>query len=469
MPNFAKIFEGDLALAAKVLCSSVFVAELDEAESLRHSVFYREATVHDYSIWSFGLKPKGERLADRANITVDRTAKTVSISADGVNRSAGYYGDQGCVIHPKNSNKISFDPVSVQSSMRPAGSDPWPIGDLQDKRPFPENVDRSKAAAAVEAAFADPKAQTAAFVGVYQGRIIAEGYGSGANRDTALASWSLGKSLTATLLGVLMQQGVVIGFDTTAPIPEWQNKDDPRSKITVGHLLRMSSGLDFTGFEDFWPWTWNMDAGRDHAFVYKEAINVFDFVVNRPLKYNPGTRMRYRNSDTLALGYIIRRTVEARGQNYLRFPQQDLFDRIGVRKMVLEPDVHGNFISTGFNYGRARDWARIGLLYLQDGVWSGERILPKGFVDFIRSPAPGSKYGNYGGQFWLNTNKFHKALPEDAFYMSGAGDQNVIIVPSLELVVVRMGHRSGAIGKTEPAETTLNAALERLVEALKVD
>jgi len=194
-----------------------------------------------------------------------------------------------------------------------------------------------------------------------------------------------------------------------------------------------------------------------HIYPYTGSINIFEFAVNRPLEFIPGSKGsgQYRNSDPLTLGYILRNIVESEGRNYWTWPQEELFDKIGIRRQLLETDRFGNFILSGYDFGTARNWARLGLLYLQDGVWQGERLLPEGFVDFVSTPAEGWEDPIYGGFFWLNTNGRFK-LPDDAFAMLGGGGQNVIIVPSLQLVVVRMGHSRGV--KYVPE--SLNQALE---------
>jgi CubicO group peptidase (beta-lactamase class C family) len=313
-------------------------------------------------------------------------------------------------------------------------------------------------AAAVGAAFADPEGLTAAFVVVHQGQIVAERYAPGIGKDTQLESWSMGKSLTATLVGLLIRDGEFALHDR-APVEAWQSPEDPRREITIAHLLRMSSGLHFIAPRD--P-DYTEDKGYpDHMLIYTGAIDAFQHSITRPLQFPPGTEGRYRNSDPLTLGYLVKRTVTRRGEEYLTYPQRELFDRIGIRKMVLEPDPYGNFLLTGYDYGTARNWARLGLLYLRDGVWEGERILPEGFVDFVREPAPAWKEPEYGGLFWLNRTGAWP-LPEDAYFMAGAGGQRTFVVPSLDLVIVRMGHfRGDAAGMK-----ALREAQKLLVEAV---
>ncbi len=207
------------------------------------------------------------------------------------------------------------------------------------------------------------------------------------------------------------------GLYDAAPVPEWQRPSDPRSKIRIADLLRMSGGLHFTAPRDpdFSP-----DVFPDHVYVYNGAVNIYEFAYARPLQFQPNTEGRYRNCDPLTLAFILQQAVAKRGEEYFSFPQRRLLDRIGIRKMVLETDPYGNMFFTGNNYATARDWARLGLLYLQGGTWQGERILPEGFVEFVRTPAPAWKQPVYGGLLWLNTTGQWN-LPTDAYYMSGGG------------------------------------------------
>jgi CubicO group peptidase (beta-lactamase class C family) len=147
-----------------------------------------------------------------------------------------------------------------------------------------------------------------------------------------------------------------------------------------------------------------------------------------------------RNSPSVKERRPVCCPVASTGREYLSFPQRALYDKIGVRKMVHEPDPHGNFVLTGYNYGTARDWARFGLLHLRDGVWRGERILPSGWVDYVTTPAPAHPEGGYGGQFWLNRDGELPEVPRDAFSARGARGQLTMVIPSLDVVSVRLGH-----------------------------
>jgi CubicO group peptidase (beta-lactamase class C family) len=425
--------------------SAVFVSGRDPEEAMHTSGYF--------------MMPEAE-LPKASGPIIDREARTVSLSyGDDITRTAVYTGGQGCVLLPAGVEAPYFDPVEVTSTLPPAETTPWPMGDAPGDELFPADVDRALVEEAVELAFADPDAYTAAFLVLHRGRIIAERYMPGIDKDTQLESWSMGKSLTATLIGQLIQEGA-FALDDPAPVPEWhEDPDDPRAEIRISDLLRMSSGLRFIAPRDpdFGP-----ESGYpDHMYVYTGAVDIFDFSVNRPLQFPPNTEGRYRNSDPLSLGYIIRRTVEARGEEYLTYPQRALFDKLGIRRQVLETDPYGNFQLTGYDYGTARNWARIALLYLQDGVWNGERILPEGFVDFVSTPAPAWSRPEYGGLFWINGTGA-MPIPETAFYAAGGGGQRTIIIPSHDLAVVRLGHFRGS----RPGMRTLNEALAKLMEAI---
>lgn len=436
---------------AKILCSAVFVSGRDLDEGLENSGLNNYVTRAEWQ----RLK---ERPSDDAGIVLDREAGEVHVTMDGYTGRARYFGDQGCVILPPEGGEVFFDAVTLRSALPDPKTQDWPMGDVLPDTLLPSSINPDKLDAAVEAAF-PPEAYTAAFIVVHRGRIIAERYGEGADQDTQLESWSMGKSLTATLLGILIQEGH-FGLHGPAPVPLWQkDPEDPRSRIRISDLLRMSSGLRFT-HQSQPEWEWGR-AVADHLYIYQGASDAFQLAITRPPEHPPNTVGRYRNSDPLTLGYIIKRTVEAQGGEYLSWPQKALFDEIGIRKQILEVDPYGNFLLPGYDFGTGRNWARLGMLYLQDGVWMGERILPEGFVDFVRSPAPAWAEPEYGGLFWLNlTGEW--TLPDDAYYMNGAGGQRVFIVPSRELVVARLGHRFGAAA----GMNALNEAFALLMEAI---
>lgn len=430
-----------VAGTAKVFCSALFVSGRDSAEARNH-------------LSAYFLGPKVDSLT---TVQVDRQRKLVRLTlANRTTREAKRYGDQGCVIHQPGKDSVFFKPVRVTSTLPDASTMPWPMGDLLPTTPLPADIDTAKLRLAVDTAFANPAGLTAAFVVVHKGRIVAERYANGAHKDMQLESWSMGKSITGTLVGLLIQQGA-LRLDDPAPVPEWRKTpNDPRAKIRVMDLMRMSSGLRFSrGSPEDIP------GYHDHDLIYTGAIDAFQFVTTRPLQFEPNTFGRYRNTDPLTLGMLIRDAVRKRGEEYLTWPQRALFDKIGIRRQVLETDPYGNFLLSGYDYGTARNWARIGMLYLNDGVWNGERLLPEGFVNFVSTPAPAWRDSSYGGMVWVNGRGAWK-VPRDAFAFRGAGGQETYVIPSRQIVVVRMGHFPGSrVGGQD-----LQRALNLLIEAI---
>jgi CubicO group peptidase (beta-lactamase class C family) len=391
---------------------------------------------------------------------VDWETRTVTVKpADAPARTATYYGDQGCVIHARGSDAIHFTVTEVPSNLPDPATQPWPTGDLDSHGPLPAGADEEALNATLDWAMNDAGQNTRALLVVYQGKIIAERYAPGFTGHTPQISWSQGKSITAALIGVLVQQGE-LELDQPAPVAEWhEDPSDPRRAITIRDLLHMSSGLDFKnyGVGDSLSYT----NENEHFVIYFDAVNIFEHAIDQPMDIPQNTQFRYRNSDPLTLGRIVRQTVEARGENYLTFPQRALFDRIGVRNAVLETDTYGNFIMTGYDFASAHDWARFGLLHLWDGVWEGERILPEGWAEFVSTPTATDPRQGYGGLFWLNAGGALPDVPSDAFWAAGFMGQNTFVIPSLDMVVVRLGPSPGGSNRY------MNRVIGGITEALR--
>lgn len=433
---------------AKIMCSSVFVTGL-EPDFARENVGYFVA-------------PYAER-ARLGTPQIDRQQRSVTVTMpNGTTRVAKQVGSQGCVTLPIGKSDVFFKPSIVKSGLPAANTVPWPMGDLPQPGSADASVDAAKVKAAVDAAF-DPDGMTAAFVVTHKGRIIGERYGDGITQTTPLESWSMGKSLSGTLMGILIKQGAYELWQR-APVPEWQQTPgDPRAAIRIGDILRMSSGLRIRAPQD--PDYDQSGPYPDHLYYYTGSVDSFKYAATRPQQWPPDTVGRYRNTDPVLINYLIRLAVERRKEDYHAFPTRALFDKIGIRSMVLDTDPYGNFLTQGYEQGSARDWARLANLYLQDGVWNGERLLPEGYVDFARTVAPAWAadkrlvYG--GGLFWVNGESSFPA-PKDAIYMSGVGGQSVLIVPSHQLAVVRLGHYKGS----QAGGRALRKAVGILMEAV---
>jgi CubicO group peptidase (beta-lactamase class C family) len=289
--------------------------------------------------------------------------------------------------------------------------------------------------AALDHAFEEPAEpplrRTKAVVVVRDGRIIAERYAPGIGIDTPLASFSMTKSLVNALLGVMTQQGLT-SPSLPAPIPEWHGANDPRRAIEVGHLMRMTSGLALDETDD--PLN-----PSDQMFAHDDMAA---FAVKAPLIAEPGTRWAYSSATTQILARIIREAVGGPEQS-LAYAWRELFNPLGMRNVTLEFDGSGTLQGANNMLASARDWARFGLLYLNDGKIGDKRILHDEWVDFITWATLDT---DYAAGFWTNNSEHPNALgrvragiPRDAYYASGNLGQRCVIIPSQHMVVVRMG------------------------------
>lgn len=424
---------------AKVLCTSAFYTGVD---------WRRAAAVSGYVV---------SPLASRAQVrdtVIDRVRREVRLTLkDGRTRAARAFGHQGCVTLQLGEDSVHFTPVNVRPRLPDAERTPWPMGDRIPDAPWPAGADSAGVARALAAFAGPPEAMTLAVVITHRGRLLGEWYAPGIGIHTPLQGWSMGKSVAGTLVARLIELGVY-RLDQPAPIPEWEAPGDPRQRIRIVDLMRMSSGLRLRAPAD--P-DYDPSLGYpEHLFTYTGPLDMYHFAATRPVQWPPNTVGRYRNADPLLAGYLVKLGAAQLGMDPHEFPQRALFDSIGVRDAILETDVFGNFLLQGYVLMPARDWARLGNLYLQDGVWNGTRLLPEGYVDHVRTVAPAwradgrPEYG--GGFFWVN-GAGKPPLPKDAFWMSGSGGQTTMILPSHDLVVVRMGLAAGAEAAGKASET----------------
>ena len=432
---------------AKILCSGVFITGLDAADAA--------ANVGGF------ISPFDER-RHVVDTVVDYEQERVALTLpDGVTRTAKRYENQGCVAHGIGEDSVHFVPTTVERNLPPAATTPWPMGDVLSDASWPSEIDMEKVEEALDIGFGPAEARTLGLVVTYKGRILGERYGEGIDIHTPLESWSMTKSLTGTLMGVLIQQGTYELWQP-APVPEWQEPGDPRQEIRIGDIMRMSSGIKINAPSD--P-DYDRDIYADHYYLYTATSNSYEWAATRPQEWPPNTIGRYRNTDPVLTSYLIRLGVEGRGQDYHSFPQHDLFDKIGIRDGLIETDPQGNFLGQGLAFMPARDWVRLGNLYLQDGVWDGERILPEGYVEYASTLAPtwvSDGRLQYGGAFFWVNGQGSQGLPESAYSMRGAGGQSTTIIPTHDLVVVRLGKYTGS----GPGGQALNQAFGLLMEAV---
>ena len=342
-------------------------------------------------------------------------------------RLAVYRARTGCTILPIGAAAPS-DVATYPAPRGPAPADPrpWPLGDALPKTALAP-------LAPVAAAFDGVtygKAKTTGIVILSGNTLIAERYAPGFGPFTAQRTWSVAKSITGTLVGIAAHAGA-IDPARPAPIPAWQTAGDPRRAITLDQLLRMASGLH------------SDSAGNRTDAVYFGGTTVPEGTFHWPLETRPGTRFRYANNDILLAMYALR--VALGEEKYRDFPRTALFDRLGMGHTVAETDWRGNYVSSSQVWTTARDLARFGLFYLNDGVWNGTRLLPVGWWKYVTTPAgpqPATGDFGYGATFWL-MNKT-PGVPTDTFSANGNRGQFVVIVPSRNIVIVRRGEDAGA-------------------------
>jgi len=412
---------------AKILCSGVFVSKRDAQSVLDEDLALASMKLIDASI--------------------DHDERTATATAFGglVTRKAIFREGLGAtLVIDVSEEELRAQAGGDLKSAPPNQKDlPWPTGDVTTSEGPPAGIDTQKLADALDNAFSEPEPdpdrlrRTRAVVVVYDGQIIAERYAPGFTRDTPLLGWSMTKSVTNALVGILVGQGK-LSVDEPAPVPEWSGPDDPRGSITLDQMLRMSSGLEFGEIYE--------DPRSDVCIMLFSVRDAAAYAADKPLETDPGGKWYYSSGTTNIISRIVRDTVGGTQADYFAFPRRALFDRIGMRSAVIEPDPSGTFVGSSYMYATARDWARFGLLYLQDGVWEGERILPEGWVDYSRKRTPGSDRGVYGAHFWLNPKgsldesvESASRLPGDLYQCLGHEGQSVTIIPSRKTVIVRLG------------------------------
>jgi len=286
-------------------------------------------------------------------------------------------------------------------------------------------IDTAALRVAVGKAFGEGSGETGtrAVIVVYHGRIVAERYAPGFDRRTRLAGWSMTKGITNALIGILVGQGR-LNIYQPAPVDGWQ--DDQRSRITMADLMHMNSGLRW----------WEFYGGPSDAtrMLFKEK-DMGEYAMKSELRHPAGQVFNYSSGTANILSSLIRKTVGE--QDYYRFPYEQLFYRTGMYSAVLEPDAGGTYVGSSYCYATARDWARLGVLYLQDGIWNGKRILPEGWVDYTQTGE------SYGALWWLNKRMRHPGIPVDCYSCEGYEGQYIWVIPSKDLVLVRLAMEHG--------------------------
>jgi CubicO group peptidase (beta-lactamase class C family) len=403
---------------AKNMASAVFVQNRDPASILKEDLGEFPFTIGKY--------------------TVNREDSSVTGSVWGLaKRKAIYRPGLGCTLI----NDITEDALRKQvyqlATTSPVKMDslPWPYGNrLIDSIPAVINKQLLQQAIdhAMQAQRDGKAAYTRAVLVVYDGKLVAEQYANGFDEHTVMLGWSISKSLTGALIGVLVRQGK-LDVEAPAPVPEWQHTK--KQKIRLKDLLQQTSGLDFEE---------NYTKPSEVTNMLFKRGDMAGFTAMLPLKYEPGTVFNYSSGNSNILSHIIRHTVG--DKDYVAFPYKALFHKLHMYSTLLEPDASGTFIGSSYSYATARDLARFGLLYYSNGLWNGEQVLPSNWVQQSIQPSAADKLKHYGYQFWLNgydkkdpSKRMYPDVPNDMFFADGYGGQDIYIIPSKKLVVVRLG------------------------------
>lgn len=416
--------------AAKIVCSNVFIAGRDAGEVL-----------------AVDVQAPGNPLLRLISVDVDRQNGVVSAGLFGIigRNLAAYREGTGCATVPDG------DIATAQAFTAPP-----PAGSPHTQVPWPQGAKvQTPGDPAIADILDDPDMTgpgTRAVVVVDDGRIVGERYGDGFSAATPLIGWSMTKTVTAAIVGILVREGKM-SRDQTGLFARWA--EDKRAEISVADMLAMASGLKFNE---------NYGAVTDVTRMLYLEPDMAAFAASKPLVHPIGTVFNYSSGTSVMMARVWQNAVGDEVAS-LRWPREHLFGPLGMTSAVMEADEHGTFVGSSYLYATARDWARFGQFLLQDGVWQGRRLLPEGYVEWMREPTAVSN-GEYGRFVWLrgpgagtaeNTNPDAEFdIPDDAYWMIGHDGQTVTIIPSQDLVIVRLGLTPSRLGYKP----------QRMVEAL---
>lgn len=416
--------------AAKAMCSCTFIANRTQ-ESIQSE--------------DLDLGP-----LTMTRTKIDHKNKSVTSSIFGLRpRTAVFREKLGCVLLQgkddyNGSLRIEHKQLNINRL--------WPFGESTNYNEYQENVNYRMLEEAIADAFDSSlkmdSIKTRAVIVVYKGQLIGEKYSTGFDPETEILGWSMTKSITATLIGIMKKNGQLTLSDNQL-FSEW--KDD-RKDITLKDMLQMQSGLAFE--EEY-------ETVGDATNMLFNSEDVSRIPKANKLIHPPGSYWSYSSGTTNLLSDFIRTKIGDQNA-YLRFPYDSLFYRMGMNSAVMETDESGRYIGSSYCYATPRDWAKLGLLYLNQGNWFGDQIIDSSWVDFVRTPASASK-GIYGGHFWLNAgHSAYPDIPEDLFSCNGFQGQYVFIIPAYDLVVVRMG-------LTDQPTIDLNKFLKEILISIKAN
>jgi CubicO group peptidase (beta-lactamase class C family) len=419
----ASVARSGTGYEAQTLCSAVFISGRDPA-ALQDAEFK-------------GLHP----LLKSVSLTLDSSRREVRASLFGLGaQKSSYRPGLGCTLSDLGQS-LSPSPAALAAPRVP------PQDQIErGVQALPASVDTARLSAALDSAFTETDSanplRTRALIVLLDGRPIAERYAPEFHKDMPLASYSMTKTVMSALTGILIDRGK-LRLDQSSLIPEWRGAGDPRGRITVDQLLHMTTGLK-----------WNEDSRNPRGDALLMAFHDRDtsaLAASRPLVHPSGAVVNYNSGAANILSRVMRYSFGRDEDAYLSFPRIALFDRIGMSRAIIAPDASGVLFGSTQGFATARDWARFGELYRNDGRWNGEQVLPGGWVAYsIRPQAAGGDSG-YGAMIHMNhaaarrpEDRRHPLLPDDTLLMSGQFGQVTAVIPSRRLVIVRMGESHSA-------------------------
>lgn len=424
---------------AIMMCNGLFTSRRNLDQIFRNELAYlRDPDFGD---------PVGS--ADGGEYEVDESRQAVAVGGAeaGPRVIAAFREGIGCIVMPPDQDFDDIDALP-RLSLPYSGPDPavtpWPMGDVVAEKPLPGYIDEDALVSASDWAFVQESRErhTISLLIVHRGDIIHERYDDGFDRNTRTRTWSTAKSIAATLIGILVDDGRMsldapLGFSW---LPELDNPSaDPRNAITLRNVLQMSSGLYPVD-------SFGMEYATGSGLAYWAGASSIRGMRERGLVRQPGSYWDYENYDTLLAIYAMKMAL-GNERTYQEFPRRALLDKLGMHNTLISSDRFHDFILSSQVYTNARDLARFGMLYVQGGMWQGERIISEDWIEFVTTPAPATAgRGNfYGAQWWLVPDD-RDDVPADAYATSGNRGQFVIVVPSHDLVIVRRGLDYGKQG-----------------------
>ncbi|MDF4222317.1 serine hydrolase [Maribacter sp. M208] len=412
--------------ASKNMASSVFIADRD--------------------IDGITLNDNNMPLIKLADTKVSNKNKSATATVYGLMpRTAVYKEGLGAVLTNKEFSKHNFDIVPNRFTKK--DTLPFLYGNNGVIDTILDNVAYDKLEVAFENAFKDAEQKTRSLLVIHKNQIIGERYIDGFTKETKILGWSMTKSILATLYGILEYQDK-IDMDYK-PFSDEIRIKNPKTNITLDHLLRMQSGLE---------WDENYFKISDVTRMLFLDSDMTLAQRNKKVVAPPTEIWNYSSGTTNLLSGILRDQFKSH-QEYLDFPYRELIDRIGMNSMLLETDLSGNYILSSYAWATTRDWAKFGLLYLNRGEWNGERIFSESWSDYVSKPTINSN-GTYGAHFWLNAEAKYADIPTDLYSVNGFQGQRIFIIPSKDLVVVRTGLK-------EQTDEQFNTLLKEIIASIR--